>query len=65
MEVKTEVKTFLVEFKCENCEEGKLIKGQSGYSNSAGTFWPHTCTSCNHTETFKNKSYPHYSYERI
>ena len=61
MEIKKEVKTVEIDYKCPKCKVGRLrptgVK-QMTYPPK----YPHKCTNCDYTETFRN-TYPYIDYE--
>ena len=58
METTKEVKTIQVDYECPKCEVGKLRPtGQKLLSNPPQ--YPHKCTECDFTETFRDKTYPY------
>ena len=62
MEIKKEVKTFLVYYECTNCETGKLRPETMLMCNPPK--WVHECTECGKAETFTVK-YPYTTYEYV
>lgn len=62
METTKEVKTIQVDYDCPKCEVGKLRPtGQKLLSYPLQ--YPHKCTECDFTETFRGKTYPYIIYE--
>lgn len=57
-ELKREVKTYIVEFECEECKEGTLVPTGEAYMTYPAQY-PHRCTNdkCNEKKTF-NYRYP-------
>jgi len=66
MEIKTEVKTFRIDFKCPKCDTGYL-KHVGAVLTSNPPQYPHTCNNpeCDYAETFMGKSYPHHITENV
>jgi len=53
MEEKKEVKTFVVNYICDECGKGKMVPTAGIYLTSNPPQWPHECTHCNNTKTFR------------
>lgn len=51
MEIKKEVKVYLVEYKCPSCENGHLLPTGNVLMTYPAKY-PHKCTECEYTETF-------------
>ncbi len=63
MEIRKELKTFQVDYKCPKCENGYL-RSNGIVLTSDPPQYPHICNNekCDHSETFK-KIYPYIDYE--
>lgn len=63
MEEKTELKTFVVKYKCPSCETGYLKPTGQCFASYPPQY-PHSCDNpnCAYTETF-NETYPKLTYE--
>lgn len=61
MEISKEVKVYLVEYKCPECENGQLLPT----GNALMTYppkYPHKCTECDYMQTFSHQ-YPTIRYD--
>jgi hypothetical protein len=56
MESKKLVNTYIVDYECPECGEG-VLKPTGEVLTSFPAQYPHKCTHCNHTETFR-ETYP-------
>lgn len=64
MEKRTEVKTFLVKYICDGCNEGEMIPmGIMLPSNPPE--YKHACNKCGKEKNFKNKTYPYKTVEYV
>ena len=62
MEINKEVKTFLFEYICDKCGEGKMKHtGTVYYTNPLQ--YPHRCEKCGFEKTFNNV-YPYIGHEQ-
>jgi len=57
METKKEVKTYSIDYVCEECGDGNM-RPEGHVLTTYPARYPHKCTSCGHMETFKI-TYPH------
>lgn len=62
-EIKQEVRTFVVNYKCDSCGNG-YMKFTGGSLLSCPPQYPHRCTFCDAAKTFKT-TYPKYVNEAI
>ena len=62
MEIKQEVKTYEVDYECDECETGKLRPLGSVLPTDPPQY-PHQCTGCDNKKTFTDKLYPYTVYE--
>lgn len=63
-EIKQEVRTFVVNYKCDTCKEGYMFPtGIALMSNPAQ--YPHKCNFCGIEKTFRGIKYPKYVNEAI
>lgn len=61
-EVKIEVKTVKIDYKCPKCLIGYLRPTGVCYPMNPPSY-PHKCNNCDHMESFSGKTYPYISYE--
>ena len=61
MEIKKQVNTYYIIFKCDKCTEGEMIAGNLMNPSNE---WKHFCNKCENIMWF-NKRYPFYHYEII
>lgn len=66
MEVKQEIKEYLVDYECPECKNGYL-RSTGEVLTSMPPQMPHKCNNseCDYIETFTGKSYPHKTHEKI
>jgi len=66
MEVKKEVKTFEVNYKCDECDNGYMKFGGVVLTSYPAQY-THSCDNpdCDATMTFKGEKYPQTRYEDI
>ena len=66
MEVKKEVKTFEVNYKCDECDDG-YMQFDGIVLTSYPAQYPHSCDNkdCDATKTFRGESYPKMVHEKI
>jgi hypothetical protein len=64
MEIKKEVKTYLIDYECPVCKKG-LLRSNGVCLTSNPPQYPHKCNNkeCNYMETFTDKKYPYKIYE--
>lgn len=62
-EIKTEVRTYLVEYHCDECENG-LLRTTGAVQTSNPPRYEHVCTNCD-TRGYMFDMYPHYRQEPI
>lgn len=63
-EVRYEVQTFVTEYICDECGEGKM-RPISKVLLTKPPRYPHRCMKCNAMKTFTGEPYPRTHYERI
>ena len=63
-ETKTEVKTYIVEYACDECNDGKLRPTGPMLAFNPPQY-PHKCNLCGAEKTFTNKRYPFEVYEKV
>jgi len=63
-ESKREVKTYNVDYICDECGKGKM-KLEGSCLTSFPTQYPHICDNCGASMTFTKTYYPHVIYEKI
>ena len=61
-EVRTEVKTFVVDYKCEKC--GHEMKQEDIVYATYPPRYPHICHNCGHRETL-DRAYPYVDYKEL
>jgi hypothetical protein len=57
MEVRREVKTYIIEYECPECKEGNLYPTGRVLLSSPPQY-PHKCNKCGYKETFRGIKYP-------
>lgn len=58
MEQEIEVRTYVVEYVCDECKIGKMeFTGRRGMSNPPRNY--HICNNCKAEKSFYGKTYPH------
>lgn len=62
-EVKYEVKTFLIDMKCDKCAEGYMRPIGNVVLTSYPLSYPHECDVCGYRENY-TKVYPYEIYEK-
>lgn len=62
-ESKTEVKTYNVDYICDECGKGKM-KREGPCLTSSPPQYPHICDNCGASVTSRRKYYPHAIYEK-
>lgn len=63
-EKRTEVKTYVVRYICDDCGEGEMVPtGQCLTSWPAK--YPHKCSKCGASATFTGSSYPRTVYKEV
>jgi predicted RNA-binding Zn-ribbon protein involved in translation (DUF1610 family) len=63
MEVKREVKSYLIEFRCPKCNQADMVRKNLILTTHPPKY-PHYCPSCSH-ELVLDKHYPFTQYEYI
>jgi hypothetical protein len=64
MEIEKEVKTFYVQYQCDECKEGSMV--QTGTEKACyPPLVEHRCNECRHIEWFRNKRYPMIKHKEI
>ena len=63
-EVRYEVKTFVIEYACDECGEGEM-KGTGNVLMTSPVNYPHQCNKCGAMKTFTGEKYPKKIYEQI
>jgi len=61
-ERKKEVKTYKIEYVCDECGEGDMRPTGICLTSNPPQY-PHTCTVCGHEKRFRDKKYPLTVYE--
>jgi RNase P subunit RPR2 len=62
VEIKHEVKTFLVDMICDKCNEGKMEYTDGNILLTEPPQFKHTCSNCGHVETYFTR-YPRTEYQ--
>lgn len=62
-EVKYQVKTFLIDMKCDKCGEGYMRPVGNVVLTSYPLQYPHECDVCGFRENY-TKTYPYETYEK-
>lgn len=59
-----EVKTYYVDYICDECKTGSMVPTGMVYPINPPLF-VHKCNSCGHEMEFSNKKYPCIKYEEV
>lgn len=63
-EKRTEVKTYVVRYICDDCGEGEMVPTGLCLSIWPAQY-PHKCNKCGASETFIGSTYPRTVYEEV
>lgn len=63
-EIKTELKTFMVEMQCDQCGKGMMERTNATVLTSNPPQYTHSCTSCGYSANYTT-SYPNGIHEKI
>ena len=59
-----EVKTVLVEYECDVCERGTMVRDGNIVITRGPPLYPHKCSNCGHKQNFETQ-YPTIRYRKV